>query len=242
MNEVMLPPRGGNVVTVIGETLEPYETAFAVARRCSEWRTTLPTVVVNLATARIVRAQLLPAFDQIYFAARALSDMLSDNPRQRITKPDAAQALGFLFAALRQNDKGDAASLLAACTEMLTQSDPALASVIGVKPLPQHPAVLALAIRRIIATAIFPPQPSEVRKAMLEVRDKILLLQTDVRPVLALARAAERIAFKNDRDAWAAPYTSGAVPSAVAGYLVDDSDDEMQSAVDELFDDEEQAP
>ena len=75
---------------------------------------------------------------------------------------------------------------------------------------------------------------------MFEVRNKILLLQTNVRPVLAKARQRNKLVFEQDRQGWLAPYANGAVPSAVAGYLVDDSDDEMSTAVDQLFDDEEQ--
>jgi hypothetical protein len=241
MSEIItLPPRGGDGggLTIVTDALAPYQSAFAVARQCADLRTTLPAKVADLGTAKIVRAKLLPCVEEIYFASRALADMVSDNPRQRINAQDAVEMLGFLFGVLRRNDKGaDTASLLTACTEMFNE-DAALAAVLGVKLLPRHPAILPLAIRKIISTAIFPPSPSEVRAAMHQVRDKILLLRSEVTPVLALARAAERIAFQQDRAAWAAPYASGAVPSAVAGYLVTDSDDEMSAAVDHLFADE----
>jgi hypothetical protein len=167
--------------------------------------------------------------------------MTSDNPRRRITKADAAEILGYLFAVQRRNDKGaDAASWLTACTEMIT--DTAIAQVIGVKPLPQHPAVLGLAIKKIVAEAIFPSVPSEVAKAMHEVHSKILLLRCDVWPLLKMARDAERIVFKQDREAWASPYVSGAVPSSVAVELVDYGDDsaEWWTAVEALFDDDEE--
>ena len=242
MKEIILPPRGGDsgALTIVTDVLAPYQSVFAVAGRCAYLRTALPAKIADVATAKIIRTKLLPCFEEIYFASRALADMVSDNPRQRIAAADAVEMLGFLFGVLRRNDKGaDTASLLTACTEMFDE-DAALAQVIGVKPLPLHPAVLALAIRRIIDTAIFPPAPSEVRAAMFEVRNKILVLQTNVRPVLAKARAAERLVFKQDRQGWLAPYASGAVPGAVAGYLVDDSDSEMSTAVDQLFDDEEQ--
>ena len=125
---------------------------------------------------------------------------------------------------------------LTACTEMIAADD-ALGYASGLKPMPRHAAILPLAIRRIIATAVFLPAPCEVRAAIFAVRDRICRLQaTELQPVLAKARAAERLVFKQDRDAWLAPYTSGTAPSAVADYLVDDGDTEMRAAVADLLD------
>jgi hypothetical protein len=147
--------------------------------------------------------------------------------------------LGYLFAVLRRHDKGaDAASWLTACTEMIVD-DAGIATAIGVKPLPQHPAVLTLAIRKIIASAIFPSVPSEVAKAMREVRTRILLVKTDVAALLKMAIAAERMVFKQDRNAWLLPYASGQVPSVVAHYILDEDDAEWCEAVEALPHDDE---
>jgi hypothetical protein len=79
MNEIIVPRRKRGGLTVVSDALAPYESVFAVARRCANLRPSLPAVR-DLETARIVRAKLLPCCDQIYFASRALADMTSDNP------------------------------------------------------------------------------------------------------------------------------------------------------------------
>jgi hypothetical protein len=239
MNEIILRPRGGGGgdLTVIRDTLASYESDFAFAKRCSEFKATLPAVV-DLATARVVRAKLLPSYDQIYLVWRSLGEITSDDPRHMITEVDAVRMLGYLFGALnKRSAKGDVASLLAACVAMITD-DSALAEVTGVKPLPRHPAVLALAIHKVISTSIFPPAPVELGKAMFEVRDRIRVLQFHVWQVLDIARKAERIVFREDREAWLLPYASGEMPISHAVSIVDDADDEWASAVNDLIPDE----
>ena len=56
---------------------------------------------------------------------------------------------------------------------------------------------------------------------MIEVRDRIRLLQFDLPPLLKMARQAEQIIFRKARDEWALPYVSGTVPRIVAAELVD---------------------
>jgi len=236
MNQLMVPPRAGGGLTIITAALADYEPAFAIARRCAELRKSLPVTVQNLHTAKMVRATLLPRVDEIYSSWRTLVDMTSAEPRRRIARPEAAEMLGYLFAVLRRNDKGaDVASLLTACVEMLAD-DGALAAAIATKPLPRHPAVLALAIRKIIATAVFPPAPAEIATAMQEIFGRLRMLRSQVWGVFQVAIDAERLAFKEDRAGWALPYTSGKVPSVVACHLVDDSDAEWSGAVNDLID------
>jgi hypothetical protein len=244
VNEVIVPPRrrnGGNSL-VITETIAPYASTFAVAQRCAEWKAALPQVR-DIASARDVRTTLLPNFQSIDAAGRELADMLSQRPDHPVTEALALKLLGSLYGALgkRNSDAHDAAALLQASAEMFSESDATLAKVINVEPLPRHPVVLALGVKRLVATKVFAPAPAEVRKAVLEVRDRIRLLQFDVPPLLKMTRDAERLVFNQDRNAWALPYMSGKVPSVVAIRLVDYGDDsaEWWTAVEALPHEEE---
>ncbi len=245
MNEVIVAQRrrDGGSLAVIGKTIAPHEATFAVARQCAEWKASLP-LVTDLASARIVRAVLLPNLQSIDAAWRDLADMTtSDRPDEAVTEPQALRMLAGLYGALakRQTDARDGAALLQVTAEMFSETDTALARVINVEPLPRHPVVLALAVKKLIATKVFAPAPSELRKALLEVRNRIVRLRCDVSPVLEMARAAERLVFQQDREGWRLPYVSGDVPSIVAVELVDygDGQESWWSAVEALRHDEE---
>ena len=80
MNELIVPRhRNGSGLAVITDTIGRYHTTFAVAQRCAEWKAALPKVR-DLASARVVRKTLLPNFQSIDAARRALADMTSQEP------------------------------------------------------------------------------------------------------------------------------------------------------------------
>jgi hypothetical protein len=241
VNDLTIPRRRGSGLAVITDTIAQHASTFAVAHQCAEWKAALPQVR-DVESARIVRATLLPNFQLIEAARRALADMTSREPTAPVTESLALKLLGSLYGVLgkRNSDAHDAAALLQASAEMFSESDAALTKVINVEPLPRHPVVLALGVKKLIATKVFAPAPTEVRKAMIEVRDRIRLLQFDLPALLKMARQAEQIIFRKVRDEWALPYVSGTVPRIVAAELVGDGDDSADwwSAVDDLFDDE----
>ena len=64
--------------------------------------------------------------------------------------------------------------MLAACCDMFSPMNDIIGEGMGLwKPICKHPVVLALAIKKLIATSVFTPSPSELREAMATVTHRI---------------------------------------------------------------------
>ena len=149
MNDLTIPRRRGSGLAVITDTIAQHASTFAVAHQCAEWKAALPQVR-DVESARIVRATLLPNFQLIEAARRALADMTSREPkadrsanRSRLSCSSSLYNAPGKQIAMRTTPP----ALLEADAEMFSESDASLAKIINVEPLPRHPVVLALGVR-----------------------------------------------------------------------------------------------
>lgn len=137
-------------------------------------------------------------------AHRQLLDILIANPADEITPAAAGDMLSALFGALGKR-KADQ-MMLGACVSMFAPACAALDEVIGVKPICRHPVILALGIKKLIATSVFTPTPAELRAAMAEVRAEIAVREAWLSAFLNWIDVADRLVFAQDRAAWEAAY------------------------------------
>jgi hypothetical protein len=92
------------------------------------------------------------------------------------------------------------------------------------KPISKHPLVLALAIKRLIATSVFSPSPSELRDAMKLAKEKLSALGGYAGQFLALVNKADEIIFTFDRPTWDAAYADvrSEIPLQMQGLLFEE--------------------
>src|SRR5262249_48794094 len=151
-----------------------------------------------------------------------------------------------LFGVLAKK-KADAADenatmLLAACADMFDPMNDMLGRTTGLwKPVCKHPVVLALAIKKLIATQVFTPSPSELRAAMGEARQRLDAAKRRLDNFLAWMKQADKIVFAFDRAAWEAAHArvDSRVPSAMvahSNYGIEKDDAERCEALEKLWD------
>jgi len=191
---------------VVSELLDDCAKSMHVAHQCQRQ---LQEDEYHLGTtpdhAMRTHRATLPHVAAVEAAYRALRKMTSSGPRDPITQGMAPAMLSHLFGALGK--KADAEKL-AACANKLWE------------PLPKHPAVLAIAIKKLIATQIFSPAPKELREAMMEARERLVLLKLYVTRWLEIAERADKIVFEQDRTAWDTAYArlNSSVPLAMLAF------------------------
>jgi hypothetical protein len=132
-----------------------------------------------------------------------------------------------LFATLskRKVDDDNAAMLLASCADLFNPMNDTIGSPSRLwKPVSKHPVVLALAVKRLIATSKFMPAPSELRDTMELVVEKLSSLGACTQMFIEAVEKADAIVFAFDRPAWNASYArvSSQVPLAMQGRLQDE--------------------
>jgi hypothetical protein len=114
--------------------------------------------------------------------------------------------LSVLFAALGKKKGDEGAMLLVACADMFSATNEAIGHATGLwKPISRHPLVLALAIKKLIATAVF-TSCAELREAMNEVRGTLEMRKWAMEYIVDLIERADEIVFVGDRAAWDAAY------------------------------------
>jgi hypothetical protein len=112
--------------------------------------------------------------------------------------------------------------MLAACCDMFSPMNDIIGEGMGLwKPICKHPIVLALAIKKLIATSVFTPSPSELREAMAKVKSRIDVHAAWLGDFLSWVGKADRLLFEFDRPAWEAAYAGvhSNVAAAMAGWL-----------------------
>jgi hypothetical protein len=132
-------------------------------------------------------------------------------PARPITQPTALKMIGVAFAGLtkRKDAGGDAALQLAAAADMFSPVTAALGHTTGLwKPVSQHPAILALAVKHLLATSVFAPAPSEIRQAMDEVHARLSMQTGRCDKALDLIGRADEIIFVSDRAKWDAAWAN----------------------------------
>jgi hypothetical protein len=192
--------------------------------------------------AREIHPRLLPhvaVADAAYTALCNITMPYRDS--ERINHVLAANMLSFLFAALRKTrgDDENASARLAACVGMFDPISDSVGENIGLwKSLPKHPAILALAVKKLIMLQKFDPMPCELREAMCEVYGRIKRRAGDLAEFLSLLNRADRILFAFDRAAWAEHYANVDAAAMLAmtartGLTLDD--DDRSFALDQMW-------
>jgi hypothetical protein len=159
----------------------------------------------QLSSAKSNHERMLPRAGLVRAARAALWRILLP-PTQTITRIDAIMMLMVLFGTLGKKKDADTTTLLAACVEMLDPDSDSIGEATGLwRPVSPHPVVVALAIKRLINTAVF-TSPSELRDAMHESRRTLVNLEQYTDRWMALLHKADRIVFEHDRAAWLEAY------------------------------------
>jgi hypothetical protein len=148
----------------------------------------------------------LPAVDVAY---GKLLDILDPSSDDEVTHAMATKMLSVLFGALakKKADTADEnpAMLMAACADIFHPMNDVIGETTGLwKPVCKHPIVLALAIKKLIATQKWSPTPSELREAMKEVQGHIQTRADWLCTFVDWMGKAEKIVFEFDRPAWEA--------------------------------------
>jgi hypothetical protein len=156
--------------------------------------------------AKRIHSRWLRHFAAIRAAYGALFEVLV-LPNRQIDHPTALRMLTVLFSALgkRKTDDENAALLLASA-DMFSTLDESIGGLTGLwKPIDRHPLILAIAIKQLIATAVF-TSAAELREAMAKVRKTLETHAWAMKYLGGIIERADRIVFAGDRAAWRAAY------------------------------------
>jgi hypothetical protein len=126
-----------------------------------------------------------------------------------ITREHANAMLHFLFNSMggKRHDKEVAMMKLAACSEIFSPASNTLGRALELwQPVPQHPVVLALAIKQLKASKVFEPEESELREALANVVGKVRKLERGVDQWIERMCDSDPMMFKIDRDGWQAAH------------------------------------
>lgn len=122
-----------------------------------------------------------------------------------ITAEIALTMLTVLFGSVGKAKGGDAKILLEACIDMFGSSDQIGEATKLWRPVSTHPVILALAVRRLINTAVF-TSAAELRTSMQDARQTIVHLVNAADRWIELLRASDRVVFEFDRAGWLQAY------------------------------------
>lgn len=244
MDDITIPPPGSknltrptssrkNGVAVLGEIMGNYIAPLQISRRYrGQWEASrgpiglvclgddaLETPLRFLGVAKGIHDRWLRHYAEIEATHRALTRMLMGS--ERVDAATATRMVSVLFAALGMK-KSDAenAMLLAATVDMLSPLDACVGAATGLwEPINQHPFILAVAIKRLIATAKF-TSAAELRAEMKNACNTVGHAAWAMEYIAELIWRADEIVFIGDRAAWDANYAS--VSSSVALAMRDD--------------------
>jgi hypothetical protein len=158
----------------------------------------LPHRAHAVCTAKHVRDNTLADFLQ---ADAVVGGLCWDARRPRIEQSDAHKLLSALYRRLGMKAGDEMAGLLEGALDMLCGDEIGEASGLW-KPLGVSPAILALACRKLIATAIYPPKPAEVRAACKEAADMISSAERVADRLVEDVRKADAILLQFSYDEW----------------------------------------
>jgi hypothetical protein len=212
-------PKGG--LALINAALADVPEMMTIADRCNYLHSHTPDHSSHLGCigefdARFVgRAKIVLGHLCHYASACAAYDKISDilhlSSEDAVTQAMAAKMLSVLFGALSKRKADDTdenpAMLLAACADMFDPMNDFVGENLRLwKPICKHPVVLALAIKKLLATQKFSPSPSELREAIIDVQTRIGVRASWIENWLVWVDRADEIAFTFDRAAWDAAY------------------------------------
>jgi hypothetical protein len=191
-------------MAAINEAVADIAEAAVTADRCRRQLESFDGDPRTVEDARTCWERMLPALAAVDEAHCALLATLGP-VRFPLTHGQAAEMVAVLLGALakKKTDASDAAIALAACCDLFNPINEGLALW---EPVSRHPAVLALAVKRLIASTVFAPVPAELLSTMREVEAKLRGLTFATGRWLERFRKADAVMFERDRRAWEAGY------------------------------------
>ena len=122
----------------------------------------------------------------------------------------AIAMLTILFSSFQKRKLDNSATIkLHMCADMFDPINDDIGMATGLwRPINKHPVILALAVKRLIATETFEPMPNELRNAIRLVAEKLHDRLRHAQAWLDDLAQAERIIFEFDRKAWANSHRS----------------------------------
>jgi hypothetical protein len=229
----------GAGLTLINDTLSDFAERLRIADECRRQLQQGDTYLGGehepeakfLDRAKIIHGHLLRNIAEVDATNAALLDVLIPPWRSPLTHAQATAMLGVLFGTLskKRADDENSAMLLAACADLFNPINDTIGAETGLwEPVSKHPLVLAIAIKKLIATSVFTPSPSELREAMKLATRKLDSLASYTCEWLDLLQKADAILFEFDRDSWNVAYAN--VGSKIALAISDraiENDDRM---------------
>jgi len=197
----MAPTR---TLAVFDEPLTTITSALLVGNRLKDkyptWEYSLGHSETFVPTARTVRTERLAEF----LAADAAAQMLFNARLQKLERPVAVEMISTLFSAIGIKPGEDSAGMLAGSLDMIESDEIARASGLW-RPLAVSPAILALACRKLIATAKW-VKPCELRVACDEAGTNLMWAQQAADGLVDYVRRADAILLAFAPDEWRVPY------------------------------------
>jgi hypothetical protein len=173
--------------------------------------------------AKSIHASWLRCYAQIEATHLALSQMLMAS--DRVDPLTASRLITALFAALgKKKSEQENALLLAATVDMFSPLDASVGIATGLwSPINTHPFVLAVAIKALIAKAVF-TSPAELRAEIKHVTTAIERAAWAMESIGEMIWRADEIVFAGDRAAWDSNYAgvSSNVARAMRDNLVEE--------------------
>jgi hypothetical protein len=182
--------------------------AECASLQCSRWLSLLgPQACPEyIAEAKRFYRSALPRAARVERASDVLYEL--QYPPEPISHEQARAMLHFLFASTgKRRDEVAAMCKLSACVDIFSPTDQALGRALRLWQLvPQHPTVLALAIKHLRASKIFEPEESELREAMSKAIAEIRRLGRHVDDWVDQMRATDALTYETDLAGWRAAH------------------------------------
>jgi hypothetical protein len=172
--------------------------------------------------AKPLHASWLPGIVRAVHVEKLLFTIMCGMPRVPLTQASATAMLHYLFGAMGKRRGDEAAAKLLACTDIFSPASNALGKALGLwKPAPTHPAILAIAIKQLMAAKVYEPAEAELREALDKVEQRLALRRWYVGQWIDKLCRADEIVFTFDRPAWDAAYANASsdVPLQMQGQL-----------------------
>jgi hypothetical protein len=198
---------------LIAATLDGLHAPLQVAGECrSELRGDLQKVSEGqryyLPNAKFNHGRMLSRAALVNAARTALFPVAYPNmvAAPMITAETAVTMLSLLFRGVGKVKNVETNAVIAACVAMFDPRSDIIGEATGLwTPVSSHPAVLAMAVRKLIYNSVF-TSAAELRTAMQEARSSVVWLIQDAERWMELLRASDRVVFEFDPDAWALAY------------------------------------
>jgi hypothetical protein len=159
-------PSASAGLTLINEALDPDTVqAMVDADRFTRQVQEAARNYLELDQAKVLHRIWLPNIVCAEASQNRLSDLVY-KPRTELTQAEASTMLQYLFGAMGKRRNDEAAAKLLACADIFSPASNALASALGMwKPAPKDPAILAIAIKQLMAEKLSSRQrPNCVRR------------------------------------------------------------------------------